>query len=235
MLQSILYGLKKKVWVLLFYYLNVFVVSLKLTGELLKYSCASLPPPLVLVSMAVLGSVFLWRPRASKSCRRRCFSAPLLEISTARLNVEEVVSQTCYAKVATCVEEDASVVGYHRLAFWRGKKNSVFPAEESNLGRIFEFMMVEIIFEAHWATSGLKRRKAVLRAAGTETFMTFEKAAFTRQPRSSFLAFIVIFRVAVTGAVLGCCGFHFIFNRYFSCSTASSPKDLTRGSKRGGV
>lgn len=41
---------------LLFYYLNVFVVSLKLTGELLKYSCASLPPPLVLVSMAVLGS-----------------------------------------------------------------------------------------------------------------------------------------------------------------------------------
>lgn len=90
MLQSILYGLKKKVWVLLFYYLNVFVVLLKLTGELLKYSCASLPPPLVLVSMAVLGSVFLWRARAWKSCRRRCFSAPLLEILTARLNVEEV-------------------------------------------------------------------------------------------------------------------------------------------------
>lgn len=36
MLQLFLDGLKKKVWVLLFYYLNVFVVSLKLTGELLK-------------------------------------------------------------------------------------------------------------------------------------------------------------------------------------------------------
>lgn len=44
---------------MLFYYLNVFVVSLKLTGELLKYSCASLPPPLVLVSMAVFGKCFL--------------------------------------------------------------------------------------------------------------------------------------------------------------------------------
>lgn len=96
----------------LFYYLNVFVVSLKLTGALLKYSCASPLPPLVFISVVVFGTCLLLTSTSVSWCRRRRFSASLLEILTPPLNVEEVVSQTCYAQAATRAEPE---VGLRRL------------------------------------------------------------------------------------------------------------------------
>lgn len=192
MLQSILYALKRKVWVLLFYYLNVFVVSLKPTGALLKYSCASPLLPLVFISLVVLGSVCTWLAQASVGAEGAAWVRHL-EILTACLNVEEVVSQMCYTQAATCEEPEVSWWSRFPsgVSLKNKRKDLFFLAEESDIGRIFELIMVEVIFEAHWATSGLKRRKAVLRAAGTETFMTSEKAAWS-SPEAS-LVFIFDF------------------------------------------
>lgn len=105
-----------------------------------------------------------------------------------------------------------------RVAFLKGRwggQNSVFPPLriQSPL-RSFEFMMVEINFEAHWATSGLERRRAVPRAAGTETFMTSRESPPAQGGLAlRFLAFIVIFRISVTGGGLFSAALD--FTRYF--------------------
>lgn len=80
-------------------------------------------------------------------CRRRRLSASLLEILTTRPNVEEVVSQTCYAKAVTCVEPEVGLCCPSDCSL--KKKNIFFHAEKLDLGRIFELIVAEVIFKAH--------------------------------------------------------------------------------------